>query len=135
MAGACGARKSSMYEAAVRQLPISLGEAMTEYMETVGEPTITGLQVILDCESICILQCKASAPDAFGKRREDTVRYTFVRDNMLSAAYGRPVYLDHVTGAKYLDKAGIREFVKDYQQNRAERYAYYLGISAPVEAF
>ena len=108
---------------------------MTEYMETVGEPTIIGLQVILDCDSLCILQCKASAPDASGRRREDTVRYFFVKDKMMSAFSGQPQYFDSVTGAQYLDKAGIKDFVKKYNENSTERYTYYLGMSAPVDSF
>ena len=130
-AGAC-ARKSHLYDAAVKQLPITLEAAMTEYMETVGKPTISDLQVIIDCDSLCILQCKASALDATGRLREDTVRYFFVRDNMLSAFSGRPQYFDCVTGAQYLDKAGIKEFVKKHNENSTERYTYYLGMSAPV---
>lgn len=127
--------KNSLFDEAQKQLPITLGRAMAEYMETVGEPTITDLQVIIDCDSLCILQCKASAPDASGRRRGDTVRYFFVRDNMMSAFYGHPLYFDNVTGAQYLDKDGIKEFVKKHEQNSTERYTYYLGICAPVESF
>ena len=133
-AGAC-ARKSYLYDEAVKQLPITLEAAMTEYMETVGEPTIIGLQVILDCDSLCILQCKASAPDASGRLREDTVRYFFVKDKMMSAFSGRPQYFDSVNGAQYLDKAGIKDFVKKHNENSTERYTYYLGMSAPVDSF
>lgn len=107
---------------------------MAEYMETVGEPTITDLQVIFDCDSLCILQCKASAPDASGRRREETVRYSFVRDNMMSAVSGRPQYFDRVTGAKYLDKKGIKDFVKKYKESSTEHYTNYLGMSAPIES-
>lgn len=133
-AGSC-THKSHLHEAALKQLPITLEAAMAEYMGTVGKPIITDLQVIFDCDSLCILQCKASAPDASGKLREDTVRYFFVRDNMMSAFYGRPQYFDSVTGAQYLDKAGIREFVKKYNENSNEHYTYYLGMSAPVDSF
>ena len=127
-------RTSRLYDVAVKQLPITLGQAMAEYMETVGEPAISDLQVIFDCDSLCILQCKASALDASGRRREETVRYFFVRDNIMSAVSGSPQYFDSVTGAKYLDKKGIKDFVKKYKESSTEHYTNYLGMSVPIES-
>ena len=128
----CSEKKGSLYNEAVIFFPDRLKEAMNMYMGTVDTPEITGLEPIYDCDSICVLQCIASGTDAQGQKRSDSVRYIFVRDNMLSAASGRPVYLDNITGGRYLDKQGKKEYCDQIIANGTNQYSYFLGICEPV---
>lgn len=128
----CSANKGGLYKEAVKAFPDRLKEAMSQYMGTVDAPEITNLEPIYDCDSICVLQCIASGKDASGKKHSDSVRYIFVRDNMLSAVAGHPVYLDNITGARYLDKQGKKEYCDKIISNGTNQYSYFLGICEPV---
>ena len=129
----CSSKKGSLYEEALKVFPQRLEAAMAEYMGTVDAPVITGLEPIYDCDSICVLQCKATGTDIYGKKRSDTVRYVFVKDNMLSAYYNRPIYLDNISGGKYLDKKGKKEYRDKIVSNGTNQYSYFLGICEPVD--
>lgn len=108
---------------------------MSEYMHTKGAPTITDIEPIYDCDSLCVLQCRASAPDEFGNQRAETIRYVFVRDNFASAVSGRAVYLDYVSGGRYLDKNNKKLLRQKIETNGTRQYSYYIGISKPVDSF
>lgn len=131
----CNSSRGSLYKEATKYFPHRLELAMTQYMGTVGAPTITDIEAIYDCDSICVLQCRASAPDASGKKLSETVRYIFVRDNFLSSSSGKPVYLDNIAGARYLDAQGKKEYCDRIIANGPNQYAYFLGISEPVDSF
>lgn len=131
----CSPHKGSLYKEATKVFPHRLEKAMAEYMGTVAAPVISDMEPIYDCDSICVLQCRASAPDASGRTLTETVRYIFVRDNLLSSRSGKPVYLDNITGARYLDKQGKKEYCDKIIANGSNQYAYFLGISEPVDSF
>ena len=121
--------RGGLYNLAVKQLPITLETGMRDYMQTVGKPEIKDIEVIYDCDSLCVLQCRASAPDQYGYRRSETVRYFFVKDVFLSKASGKTVYGDFVTGGKILDKKGKKVFQKTMEDGKTEKYLYYLGMA------
>ncbi len=124
---------SSLSELAIRQLPSSLDEAMREQMGTVDTPEIKDVKVIYDCDSLCVVQCRAGAKDAYGMIRSETVRYFFVLDTYLSYATGIPSYGDLVVGGKYLeDRKSIKTFQKEMTERPKEVYMYYLSASRPV---
>lgn len=131
----CTAKKGSLYNEAVKVFPDRLKAAMIMYMGTVDTPEISGLEPIYDCDSICVLQCRASGTTASGEKRSDTVRYIFVRDNLLSGVYGRPYYLDNIAGGRYLDKQGKKEYCDKIIANGKNQYSYFLGICQPVDSF
>ncbi|MBP5567082.1 MAG: hypothetical protein J6X57_06340 [Bacteroidales bacterium] len=129
----CSSKKGGLYKEAVKVFPQRLEAAMAEYMETVDAPEITGLEPIYDCDSLCVLQCKATGTDIHGKKRSDTVRYIFIKDNMLSAFYNRPIYLDHITGGKYLNKQEKKEYRDKIIANGTKQYSYFLGTCEPID--
>lgn len=126
-------RESSLAKIATAQLPVSLEREMAEILDAVGEPRIEDLTIVYDCDSLCILQCKAYAKDRSGRDLYDTIRYIFVQDRYMSWATGRPVYHESLTGGKFLSDKEIKEFRKETEENAAARYNYYLGISQLVE--
>jgi len=129
----CGRKSADLKEMALKQLPISLDSAMREYMQTVEKPVIKDIETIYDCDSMCVLQCKAYARDADGQYRSETIRYFFIKDTFVSGATGVPSYGDFVLGGKYLDKKGIAAFRKSMKDGGTEKYNYYLGRINPLQ--
>lgn len=123
----------SLAKVAVKRLPVSLDLAMREQMETVESPKIKNVKVIYDCDSLCVVQCKAGAKDVYGETRSETVRYFFVKDMFMSRATGVPSYGDLVVGGKYLKGKEIREFQKSMRDKAGETYIYYLSASRSVD--
>lgn len=127
----CG-RDSSLSELALKQLPLSLDQAMREQMGTVEAPVIKGVKLIYDSDSLCVLQCKAGARDTYGEIRNETVRYYFVKDCIMARATGEPSYGDLVVGGKYLKGRAIKEFRKEMETEPEETYFYFLSASRSV---
>ncbi len=125
-------RHSSLYRVAVENLPSCLDEAMREQMNTVDSPKILDVSAIYDCDSLCVLQCHAEAPDENGTVLKETVRFFFVKDMFVSFSTGVPSYSYLVKGGKILDKKEIRAFSEEMQKGGTERYLYYLGTSIPL---
>ena len=126
-------RNGSLADVAVKRLPASLDLAMREQMGTVERPKIKDVKVIYDCDSICVVQCKAGAKDVYGKTRNETVRYFFVKDMFMSRATGVPTYGDLVVGGKYLKGKEISEFRKEMTDKAKGAYMYYLSASRSVD--
>ena len=57
--------RSGLAPVAKYYLPARLNEAMTEYMETVGEPEVDNLKVIYDCDSLCIITSSVLGSERF----------------------------------------------------------------------
>lgn len=131
LALACS-HKSPLASLALRQMPTSLDAAMREQMETVEAPIIKGVRVIYDTDTLCVVQCKAKAKDAYGMFRSETIRYFFVEDTFVTHASGEPSYGDLVAGGKYLKGKAIKAFQKEMDQKARESYLYYLSASRPV---
>ena len=102
-------------------------------METVETPVIEGVKLIYDSDSLCVIQCRAGAKDAYGQMRNETVRYFFVEDVYMTRASGVPAYGDLVVGGKYLKGREIREFRKKMQYKAEETYLYYLSSSRSID--
>ena len=125
-------RNSALSKLAVKQLPESLDQAMREQMGTVEAPVIKGVKLIYDSDSLCVLQCKAGARDTYGKIRNETVRYYFVKDCIMARVTGEPSYGDLVVGGKYLKGRAIKEFRKEMETEPEETYFYFLSASRSV---
>lgn len=127
------ARNGSLVDVAIKRLPVSLDLAMREQMGTVDTPEIKDVKVIYDCDSLCVVQCRAGAKDMYGEIRSETVRYFFVKDVYMTRGTGVPSYGDLVVGGKYLKGKEIREFQKSMRDKAGETYIYYLSASRSVD--
>lgn len=132
LAVACGRNSGSLYDIALEQMPISVERGMRDYMSVVEKPVISDIELVYDCDSICVIQCKAFAKNEDGEYLGDTVRYYFVKDNFMTRAKGSPVYGDLVMGAEYLDRKGRKSFCRSMKAGGTERYLYYLGMASPL---
>jgi len=127
--------KAGLAPIAENNLPDLLDTEMRDYMGTVEKPVIKDLVVVFDCDSLCILQCHASAKDANGSTQSESIRYAFVKDTFLSACNGKDVYCHLVQGATYLDKKGIEEFHKKMKDYPQQMYTYYLSNAKSLKLF
>ena len=105
-----------------------VGEAMKNRLGAVTEPEIKDIQVLYDCDSLCILQCRALSKDAEGNDLSGVARYIFAKDPFLSRANGKPAYCDAALGSDYLDSKGIKEFRKKMEDNGSDIFFYYLAM-------
>ena len=131
----CTDDNGNLYKVASAYLPGRLETAMTEYMGTVGKPTIDDMEPVYVCDSVCVLQCRASGKDRYGKKRSDTVRYIFVLDVFQSKESGHPVYYDRIQGARYLNRKEKKDFKDKVIANGSNQYAYFMGMCDPVDSF
>lgn len=125
-------REQKIVSVAKENLPAVLDREMQFYMGTVEKPYIKDLMEVYSCDSICVLQCRASAKDAEGEIKSETIRYIFVKDNFLSACNGKDTYGHKVTGAPYLDHKGIKDFCTNLEEHAQESYIYFIASSEPV---
>lgn len=132
--GAC-ARESSIVPLAKQNMPALLEREMAEYMGTVEKPLIKDLQVVYQCDSMCVIQAHVSAKDAYGKVQKENIRYFFIKDTFASSLNEGDVYCHKVTGAVYLDKKGIKKFQDDLEKEPQRTYIYYLAASTPIYLF
>lgn len=115
-----------MARLAKENMPNLLETEMADYMGTVGKPDIQDVEVIYQCDSLCVLQAKVSGKDTSGAVQKETIRYFFIKDTFASAVFGLPEYCHSVTGAPYLDKKGIEEFCKEITAEPYKTYLYHL---------
>lgn len=105
---------------------------MKEYLGTVGKPELKDVEIVYDCDSICVLQGRASGKDRDGNVKKETIRYIFVLDTFIARATGNPVYYHILQGAVYLDAEGKKEFRRKMTEEENLMYPYYLKITEPV---
>lgn len=126
------AKKGGLEQLARENLPAKLAE-MTEM--TLGSSEgmeIKDIQVIYDCDSLCIVQCRSFAKDTDGNDVSKEVRYFFAQDRFMSFATGAPFYCHGVQDADYLSKEGIREFKMKMDKGGTERFMLSLALCDPV---
>lgn len=128
-------REETIITIAEENLPELLDREMKFYMGTVEKPEIKDLAVVYSCDSLCVLQCHASAKDSDGRLQSENIRYIFVKDTFMSAFEKDGVYCHAVQGAPYLDKQGIEDFCKKMRENPQEMYLHYLSSSEPLVLF
>ena len=57
-------------------------------------------------------------------------RYVFVRDVILSHAYGHPVYSEKLTGCPDMTEEEIRQKKAEFQRDADKVYTYYSAIAS-----
>lgn len=125
-------KQSALVPLAKHSLPALLDKEMKNILGTVDKPKIQDVMVIYDCDSLCVLQCKASAHGQEGSVIEETVRYFFVKDNLVSVWSGKDTYYHMLQGAPYLDKQGIKDFRSVMNGKPQEAYQFYMTHAEPV---
>ena len=124
--------KAHLSKVAEPHLAGRVAEEMADYLEVVDSPDISDLQLVYDCDSLCIFQFLASGTGPDGRTVRETMRYIFAKDNFMSMAGGAPAYYDVVLGAKYLSEEEIASFRKKMDDGGSGMYLYYLGLTAPL---
>ncbi|MCF0173455.1 MAG: hypothetical protein HUJ91_07005 [Bacteroidales bacterium] len=128
-------RAGGLAPTAKSYLPQLVDREMKEYLKTVDTPDIKDVEVVYDCDSICVLQCRASAKDAAGNVLKETIRYFFIKDKFMSACKGVDCFYHSLTGADFLDENGIEEFCTMMKENSSESFLLYLSRSEPINLF
>ena len=125
---------SGLEKKAMQRLPEALESAMEEQMSLKGGADIQSPVTVYDCDSLCIIQFKAVARDPSAKDYSFPVRYIFLRDVVMSAATGHPVYADMVVGCPDMDKEELASFKKSCIEKANELYIYYVGATIPIDS-
>ena len=126
-------KESKLERLARENLPGKLAEMTERTLGTSEGMEIKDIQVIYDCDSLCILQCRSFAKDTSGYDVSKDIRYFFLHDRFMSFATGTPVYCHTVQGADYLSKEGIREFKEKMDKGGRERFMFCLAMCDPVK--
>ena len=126
------ARTPEIEKLAMARLPAALQTAMQESMSVAGGMEITEPEILYSCDSLCIIQFKAvaNAPEMEGY--SFPARYAFVRDVVLSHAYGHPVYSEKLTGCPEMSKKEIKEKKARLKKEADKLYAYYSSTASLV---
>ena len=128
----CG-RERGLENLARENLPAKLAEMTEMTLGTSEGMEIKDIQVIYDCDSLCVLQCHSFAKDTSGFEVSNNIRYFFLHDRFMSFVTGVPVYCHAVQSADYLSKEGIREFKEKMDKGGTERFMFCLAMCDPVK--
>lgn len=114
---------------AFSRLPKALEEAMMEDLSMSGGADIESPVVLYSCDSLFIVQFKAVAKDPQWKGYSFPVRYVFVRDMVLSHAYGHPVYGEKLSGCPEMDEKDIHEEKAKFKKDADKAYTFYVSTA------
>ena len=131
LAVGCSTR-SGIEEQAFSRLPKALEKAMLEDMNTAGGAQVVSPEVLYSCDSLCIIQFKAVARDPGLDGYSFPVRYVFVRDVVLSHAYGHPVYAEKISGCPEMTPEEIRQVKAEFKRDAKKAYSYYASTAQQI---
>ena len=131
MAWACSSRPALEKEAFDR-LPRALEKAMEEQMSMPGVAEIVSPEVMYSCDSLCIIQFKAIAKDPKCDGFSFPVRYVFLRDVVMSHAYGHAVYAERVSGCPEMTAEDIRQTKDRFRKDAEKLYPYYASTASVI---
>lgn len=125
-------RTPELEKLAFSRLPKALEEAMIEDLSVSGGAQIDSPEILYSCDSLCIIQFKAVAknPDADGY--SFPVRYVFVRDVVLSHAYGHPVYAEKISGCPEMTPEDIEKTKAEFKRDAKKAYAFYASTATLI---
>lgn len=131
MAWACSSRPALEKEAFDR-LPRALEKAMVEQMSMPGGAEILSPEVMYSCDSLCIIQFKAVAKDPKCEGFSFPVRYVFLRDVVMSHAYGHAVYAERVSGCPEMTPEEIQETKDQFHKDADKLYPYFASVASVI---
>ena len=117
---------------AFARIPKALEKAMQEDLSLSGGAQIVSPEVLYSCDSLCIIQFKAVAKDSKGEGYSFPVRYVFVRDMVMSHAYGHPVYSEKISGAPEMTPEEIQKTKAEFQRDADKLYPYYSATATLI---
>lgn len=131
MAWACSSRPALEKEAFDR-LPKALEKAMEEQMSMPGGAEIVSPEVMYSCDSLCIIQFKAIAKNPQAKGFSFPVRYVFLKDVVMSHAYGHPVFAERVSGCVEMTPEEIRQTKDKFLKDAEKIYSYFASTASLI---
>lgn len=131
MAWACSSRPALEKEAFDR-LPKALEKAMEEQMSMPGGAEIVSPEVMYSCDSLCIIQFKAIAKNPQAKGFSFPARYVFLKDVIMSHAYGHPVYAERVSGCVEMTPEEIKETKDKFLKDAEKIYSYFASTASLI---
>ena len=130
LALAVGCSSSSELEKlAFSRLPKALERAMIEELDLTGGADIVSPEILYSCDSLCVIQFKAVAKNPEAEGYSFPARYVFVRDVILSHAYGHPVYSEKLTGCPEMTKEEIKQKKAELQRDADKAYTFYASTA------
>ena len=132
MALSCSTRPELERKALVR-IPEALERAMEEELSMSGGGTVTSPEILYSCDSLCIIQFKATAKDPQWEGYSFPARYVLVQDMVLSHAYGHPVYSEKLTGCPELTPEEREETKVKYQKEADQLYTFYASTATLID--
>lgn len=106
---------------------------MSAFLGVVGDSEVKDLQLIYDCDSLCIFQGHAIGKTEEGQLIKESIRYIFVKDSFVSAISGKPTYYEAVRGADYMSGKEIKDFKRKMDEGGTNLYQQYLAMGDIVD--
>lgn len=124
--------QSELEKVAFSRLPKALEQAMEVDLSLSGGATIASPDILYSCDSLCIIQFKAVAKSPEAEGYSFPVRYVFVRDVVMSHAYGHPVYAEKLSGAPEMTPEEIQQAKDEFQRDAGKLYPFYSSTATPI---
>ena len=130
--GCTQAQTPELEELAYKRLPKAVDKAMVEELSISGGAEIVSPVTLYSCDSLCIIQLTVSAknPEYAGYRFP--ARYAFVKDMVMSYAYGTAIYSEKITGSPDLSEKKIEEIKEQFKRDADKLYVYYSAVATSV---
>ena len=133
LAAACTQTQTpGLEELAYKRLPKAVDRAMVEELSISGGADVVSPVTLYSCDSLCIIQLTVSAKNPEYEGYSFPARYAFVKDMVLSHAYGTPVYSEKITGCPDLSEKEIEEIKGQFKRDADKLYVYYSAVALLV---
>lgn len=132
LAVGCATPSERIEDKAFSRLPKALEEAMMEDLSLSGGADIVSPEILYSCDSLFIVQFKAVAKNPEAGGYSFPVRYVFVRDVVLSHAYGHPVYAEKMTGCPEMTPEEIAQAKAEFKRDAEKAYTFYVSTATLI---
>lgn len=125
-------RRYGITERAMRQLPISLKEQVTEFVPGHRDLSIRNLKTVYENDSICLLQFTAAYKDTSGAENTVDLRYVYLYDDAVSMMVGKMTFNEVFHQIPCMPDDLIRKNKETVRKNKESVYNDLYGSTLPV---
>lgn len=125
-------RKYGITDRAVRQLPVSLKDHITEFVPEFSDLSVRNLKTVYENDSICLLQFTAAYKDTAGVDKKIDLRYTYLYDDVMSMMNGKMTFNEAFNQIPCMPDELIKMNQKTVGKDKESVYQNLYGSTLPV---
>lgn len=124
--------KFGITERAVKQLPVSLEDHISEFVPSFSDLSVHNLKTVYENDSICLLQFTAAYKDTTGASRTIDLRYIYLYDDVVSMMNGKMTFNETFQAIPCMPDDLIKKNHETVKKNKESVYQNLYGSTLPV---